>query len=158
MKKERKEIEISQVRKYEFIGEIKKIKVGEFEGRPEYIPICQIKAVRDFGDVKNGDIGGWITKESNLSHEGDCWVYPGAKAYQNAKIYENAKLSENAEALGQGEACGNAKLSGNAKLFNFGLISGNAEAFGEARIYSNIMVIKNDWKLKDINLNRKPRI
>lgn len=34
----------------------------------------QIQAVRSFGEVKAGDIGGFIESESNLSHDGDCWV------------------------------------------------------------------------------------
>lgn len=30
----------------------------------------RIKALRDFGNVKKGDIGGWIECEDNLSHCG----------------------------------------------------------------------------------------
>lgn len=56
-------------RKYEFTGEIKK-----WIGRT----LHRIRAVRDFGDVKAGDLGGWIEKESNLSHDGDAWVYGNA--------------------------------------------------------------------------------
>jgi hypothetical protein len=36
--------------------------------------LYRIKAVRDFSDVKKGDIGGYVESEDNLSHEGDCWV------------------------------------------------------------------------------------
>ena len=32
----------------------------------------RIKALKDFGDVKKGDLGGWIEKESNLSQDGNC--------------------------------------------------------------------------------------
>ena len=39
------------------------------------VTLHRIRAVRDFGDVKAGDLGGFIEKEENLSHEGDCWVY-----------------------------------------------------------------------------------
>ena len=35
----------------------------------------RIKALRDFGNVKARELGGWIEKESNLSHSGNCWVY-----------------------------------------------------------------------------------
>jgi len=31
-------------------------------------------AIRDFGDVKTGDVGGRLETERNLSHHGDCWV------------------------------------------------------------------------------------
>jgi hypothetical protein len=46
----------------------------------------KIKSLRDFGDVKAGDFGGYIEKESNLSHEGDCWVYSNAQVYGNTYI------------------------------------------------------------------------
>ena len=35
----------------------------------------RIRAVRDFCDVKAGDLGGWVESETNLSHVGDAWVY-----------------------------------------------------------------------------------
>lgn len=42
--------------------------------------IFRIQALKDFGDVKAGDLGGWVESEDNLSHEGDCWIYDDAKA------------------------------------------------------------------------------
>lgn len=32
----------------------------------------RIKALRDFGEVKKGDLGGFIEKESNLAHDRNC--------------------------------------------------------------------------------------
>ena len=34
----------------------------------------RIEALKDFGNVKAGDKGGWIEKEENLSQEGSAWV------------------------------------------------------------------------------------
>lgn len=31
----------------------------------------KIQAVRDFGDVQKGDLGGWVESEENLSHDVD---------------------------------------------------------------------------------------
>ncbi len=39
--------------------------------------LYHIKALKDFDDVKAGTIGG-IEKETNLSHEGNCWIYNDA--------------------------------------------------------------------------------
>lgn len=39
----------------------------------------RIKALCDFGDVKAGDLGGYIESESNLSHDGSAWVYGNAQ-------------------------------------------------------------------------------
>jgi len=48
--------------------------------------LWRIRALRDFADVKAGDHGGWIEKESNLSHGGNCWIYGNAKVCGNAMI------------------------------------------------------------------------
>ena len=47
----------------------------------------QIEAIRNFGNVEKGTVGGWIEKESNLSHEGECWVYNDAKVFGNAQVF-----------------------------------------------------------------------
>jgi hypothetical protein len=38
--------------------------------------LYRIKALNDIpsSNVKKGDLGGFIENESNLSHEGSCWV------------------------------------------------------------------------------------
>ena len=33
------------------------------------ITLYQIEALKDFSDIKKGDLGGWIEKESNLSQQ-----------------------------------------------------------------------------------------
>jgi len=59
--------------------------------------LYQIKALKDFGDVYAGELGGYIEKESNLSQEGDCWVYGNAKVYGNARIFDDAKVCGNTQ-------------------------------------------------------------
>ena len=39
----------------------------------------RIRAVRDFADVKAGELGGWIEKESNLDQDG-CTAMPRCTA------------------------------------------------------------------------------
>lgn len=58
-------------------------------------PLHRIVALRDFGNVKEGDRGGWIEKEENLSHGGSCWVDDNAKVYDNAKVCGNAEIYNN---------------------------------------------------------------
>ncbi len=62
--------------------------------------VYRIRALRDFRNVKKGDLGGFIAKEDNLSHEGDCWVWHDAKVCDNAKVYGNAQIFENAHISG----------------------------------------------------------
>ncbi|EJF77433.1 hypothetical protein MCQ_01517 [Candidatus Bartonella washoeensis Sb944nv] len=70
----------------------------EVDGRTLY----RIRALRDFGNVKKGDLGGLIEHEGNLSHDGNCWVddnalvYGDAKAYGNARVFDNAQVYDNA--------------------------------------------------------------
>lgn len=65
--------------------------------------LYRIEAVRDFRDVKAGDRGGYIEKEDNLSHSGDCWVSGDAQVSGNAWVFDNAKVSGNAWVFGDAE-------------------------------------------------------
>ena len=66
----------------------------------------RIRALRDFGNVKAGDFGGFVESETNLNQEGNCWVY------RNAIVYEDAKVSGNARVYGDTRVSGNAEVSG----------------------------------------------
>ena len=85
--------------------------------------LFRIKAKVTFGNVEEGELGGYIEKESNLSHYGDAWVYGDARVFGEARVY------------------------GDAWVF------GNAEVFGEARVYGDAwvkslkdyIVFKNNW-------------
>ena len=50
----------------------------------------RIIALKDFGDVKKGDLGGFVQSESNLSHEGNCWIYEDARVFDQAQVYGEA--------------------------------------------------------------------
>lgn len=54
----------------------------------------RIVALRDFGDVRKGDIGGWIENENNLSHDDDCWVYDNAEVCGEARVYGDAVIKK----------------------------------------------------------------
>ena len=72
------------------------------------VKLYRIEATADFGDVKIGFKGGYIEKESNLSQDGDAWVYGDAKVYDNAKVYGGAWVYGGAEVCGDAKVCGNA--------------------------------------------------
>lgn len=74
-------------KKYEFTGE----QIDWLGHR-----LHHIRAIKDFGTIKKGDIGGWIEKEENLSHYNDCWVCDAAKVYGNAEVSGNAWVFGNA--------------------------------------------------------------
>lgn len=76
------------MKKYEFTGETK-----DFCG----VELHRIRALKDFGDVEAGDLGGWIEKEENLSHDGGCWVSGNAWVSGDARVSGNAWVAGDAE-------------------------------------------------------------
>lgn len=54
----------------------------------------RIQAITDFSDVQTGDLGGWIEKEKNLSHDGTCWVYDDAIVMENARATGSAVIRD----------------------------------------------------------------
>jgi hypothetical protein len=77
----------------------------------EETKLFRIKALRDFGNVKVGDIGGWIESEHNLSHEGDCWVSGNAQVSEDARVFGDARVSGNFEASGDASVGGDDDLT-----------------------------------------------
>ena len=106
------------------------------------ITLHRIKALKDFSDVKAGDLGGWIEKERNLSQIGDGWIDGNAKVYGDAVVC-NARVDENAVVFGQAEVYENARVDGNAKVFDSAKIYGNTLVFGNAEIYGNAKIYGN---------------
>ena len=72
--------------------------------------LYRIKAIKDFDNVKAGDLGGFIEKEENLSGYGNAWVYDNAKVFGNAWVCGNAEVYDNAEVFGNAEVCGVAEV------------------------------------------------
>lgn len=105
--------------------------------------LYRIQAVRSFGDVEEGEPGGWIEKESNLSHEGDCWVDDEAMVYDNASVNNNAKIKENAVISGNVEVKENAIIRGNAKIMENAIIREDVEVMDDAVIGGNSLLIGN---------------
>ena len=117
--------------------------------------LYRIKSLKDFGNVKKGDKGGFVEKEENLSQSGDCWVYDNAKVYNNAKVFDYADIYGNAEIFGNAIISGNARVYGNAKVYHYAMvyddaevcdnaiISGNAEVYHDAAVYGNARVFGN---------------
>src|SRR3990167_4228400 len=62
--------------------------------------LLRLKALKSFGDVKEGDLGGLVETSENLSQEDNAWVYKDAKVSGNAKVFGNAKVYGDAEVYG----------------------------------------------------------
>ena len=111
--------------------------------------LYRIRALKDFGDVKAGDLGGYIESERNLSQEGDCWVYDKAKVTDEAKIYGNASVGDNAEVYDNTQVFGNAKVYGYAKVYGQAKISDKAKVYGNAEIFGASCWVYNNAEVYD---------
>ena len=54
--------------------------------------LFRVRALRNFGNVKEGELGGYIEKEENLSHSGNSWVAGNAMVLENAKVIMDARV------------------------------------------------------------------
>ena len=116
--------------------ELKEIVKAGGEKKYELIPVSnklfRIKALRDFGDVKKGDLGGFIQKEENLSHFGGCWIYDDASVYDDAHIGNNAKVKDNACVSGSALVRDDAIISGWAFIRDWAVVQGHANVSDRA--------------------------
>lgn len=137
------------------------------------LTLYRIEALRNFGCVKKGDLGGWIEKELNLSQCGTCWVYDEAIVFQDAKVsgkarvcchakvsgyaivtdnaivnghsrvYDNAFLENDVIITDYAIVCGNARISNKAQIYNKVEILGSAHIYGNAHLYNNVQIFDN---------------
>ena len=98
-------------------------------------PVYRIKALKSFGNVKKGDLGGFVDDEDNLSQEGDCWIYGDAAVYGGGCLYDNAQVSDNVRVFGNAELFDNTRISGNARIYDESIVRGNANISGDVQIY-----------------------
>lgn len=106
--------------------------------------LYRIEALRDFGGVKKGDLGGWIQSEDNLSHEGTCWIYNNAKAFDLSSVTNDAMLLDNSMAYGKSRIYGNALLedhataSGRSSIGDHATLANYSKAYGNSTIYDQV--------------------
>lgn len=96
--------------------------------------LYRIRALRPFGGVNQGDLGGYVQSELNLSHEGNAWVFSNAKVSCRAKVVDNARVSGEAEIHGQALISGEASVRDKAKVFYAATVTGHAQVCGNAMV------------------------
>lgn len=100
----------------------------------------RIRAIRDFGDVLSGSLGGFLEKEENLSHEGDCWVYDNAIVRDDAQVLDHAKLKGSSIMFGRSTLEERATVSGKCALSGFSQVTGSSRLGGEIEVHGNATV------------------
>ena len=107
------------------------------------VKLFRIKALIEFGNVKAGDLGGYIEKEENLSHMGNAWVSGNAQVSGDARVSGNARVSGDAWVFGNAQVSGDARVFGNAWVFGDARVSGNARVSGDAQVFGDARVSGN---------------
>ena len=133
----------------------KKYKLSNNTIKYKGITLHRIEALKNFGDVKAGDLGGFVESENNLSQDGNCWIYDDSKVcnrakvldnaalYDSASIYENAIICDCATILHRATVCGKAGVHNNARVSGYACIDGYATIKDRA-IISNYANISDD--------------
>lgn len=127
-------------------------------------PLFRIQAIKDFNDVKIGDLGGWIQTENNLSHDGNCWIYDNAYAMDMARVKNNATLRHDSAAHGfthimdEARLVDTAEATGHSKVYGKALLCNNSRVYGDAEVFDAIMrdsskAHKNAWVCKGVILS-----
>ena len=122
------------MKKYELTSETKVI---------DGVEVHRIKAIKSFGSVGKGELGGWIESEKNLSQRGDAWVCRHAIVYDNARVYDNAMISGNAVVRGNAVVEDNATVGEDATVEENAWVRGNARVGGDAVVRRNAVVSEN---------------
>lgn len=135
-------------KKYEILKDTEK----DFFGHNVY----RIKALKDFGNVKKGDIGGFVESEENLSQEGDCWIYDNAVACDYAVVHDNSIVHDNVIVKNCAVVRDNTIICDNAEIKNHAVVCDNTIICGNATVYDNAVIsshakINNHAKIKDKN-------
>lgn len=121
--------------------------------------LYRIEALKDFGDIRKGEKGGFVESEDNLSQEGNCWIADDAMVYDDAKVSENALVSDNVRVLKRASVYGNAKvygnvhICGNSKVYDNACVGDNAWIDNDAQVHGNSKVCGDVTVFNTANVN-----
>lgn len=125
-------------KKYELTDETKVLESGEV--------LHRIRALRNFSDVSAGDLGGFVSSEYNLSHDGECWIYDHGVVCGRARVRNNARVADNAIVRDYATVYeyvvvgGGAIVCGNAIVADVAIVRGSATIAGNAIVYGNAII------------------
>lgn len=88
----------------------------------------QIKAVRDFGDIQKGTLGGFVRSTDNLSQEGLCWIDETSIVAENAHVSGDAQITRYSKVHGHAKVSEEATVN-NSEISEFATVRGKAFAY-----------------------------
>jgi hypothetical protein len=137
-------------KKYELVPDRQMIVAGT--------TLYRIRALKDFGNVKAGNLGGVVRSEDNLSQEGTCWVADDAQVYDeavvsdDAQIYGRGRVYGRARVSDKGQVLGNGQVFENGWVFKNGVVFDNAKVFGAAQVRDNGLAYGDSELFDDVRV------
>lgn len=120
--------------------------------------LYRIRALKNFDDVKKGDIGGYIESENNLSHMNNCWVYDDAKVLEDAAVRDNAKAYNDTLVSENAVLCFNAQIHDNVKLYGESIVDGNAKVYGNVELFDESVITEHAEVYGNVSLHETANI
>lgn len=113
--------------------------------------VYRIKALKDFGMVKKGSLGGYIAKESNLSFKEDSWAWVGGEAVvmDNASVLGHAHVTDHAIIAGNSMVkdgavvCGNAEINGNCFVMRSAVVTNSVKLNGKVVVTDDVIITED---------------
>lgn len=102
--------------------------------------------------VLDGELGGYVESEDNLSQEGSAWIFDDARVYGkarvggNALVFDRAKVFDDASVRGDAHVYGNAQVYqeaeafSNARVYDYARIRGRSKVYDQAEVYGNAQI------------------
>lgn len=96
--------------------------------------LYRIVALKDFGCIMAGTIGGFVEDVFTLSQSGSCWIDEDAKVFGRAVVTDNALVCNKAVLFGTARLEQYARVEEDAKVGGFVCLSGTTRVSGKARL------------------------
>ena len=127
-----------------------------FEGRT----LHRIRALRDIPSlyVKEGDLGGFVQSEDNLSQLDDCWIFDDAKAMDRSQVlgnscmYDNSSVKDNSCMLDSSSLWDNSHMSGDSCM------SENSSMYHKSCLIENGSLEENESLFYALVLDRPAQV
>lgn len=122
-------------KKYELAPET----VTEFYSKSMY----RIRALKDFSDVKKGDLGGYVESEENLSQTGDCWIYDDSIVGLGSRVTHNAAVKSSSTVIDYSEIKDNTVIDDSSHIDNSSIVSDQSKVIRSFITNGSAVVLKS---------------
>ena len=126
------------------------------------------KTLRRIKRLFDNLLGGFLESESNLSHDGSCFVYDNAKAMDQARVLGNAGICNNSEVFDNAmigddsEVLGFATVGGLSNILGKSIVSGFSRINGSVTIIDSYIYdysdVKENSSLKNAHITGNSRV